>query len=241
MLFVLPGLLARPHATHRFCVDNPHQATRLHRRSSAVWPVVAACDWSPRRRRCWEQDQCLRMAESSFWSLNSLAIEPVYVHLPRGDAAACRKSLFELAGLKDLQLAPASVFGHLTRGSGAVVMFGAATAVAMACLAEPRAGWPDLTDLASPHRSGCLIALANSVVLVACLSGDRRPCLGVCRRLTMPQPRDFGGFSPRPAHPDRTWRIAHLSDIHVVGEPLRLSDRERSIGSARQRFAWSGS
>jgi 3',5'-cyclic AMP phosphodiesterase CpdA len=33
----------------------------------------------------------------------------------------------------------------------------------------------------------------------------------------MPQPSDFGAFhAPRTG--DRTWRIAHLSDIHVVGE-----------------------
>ncbi len=33
----------------------------------------------------------------------------------------------------------------------------------------------------------------------------------------MPQLRDFGEFPPS-YDADRTWRIAHLSDIHVVGE-----------------------
>ena len=33
----------------------------------------------------------------------------------------------------------------------------------------------------------------------------------------MPRLRDFGEFAGN-AQADRTWRIAHLSDIHVVGE-----------------------
>jgi 3',5'-cyclic AMP phosphodiesterase CpdA len=33
----------------------------------------------------------------------------------------------------------------------------------------------------------------------------------------MPRPRDFGVFTAN-APADRAWRIAHLSDIHVVGE-----------------------
>ena len=34
----------------------------------------------------------------------------------------------------------------------------------------------------------------------------------------MPPPLNLQGFDPRPAK-GRTWRVAHLSDVHVVGEP----------------------
>src|SRR5262249_56998613 len=60
------------------------------------------------------------------------------------------------------------------------------------------------------------VALANTVVLVAGYLAAAALIWGVADA-TMAQPRDLEHFDERPAD-SRTWRIAHLSDVHVVGE-----------------------
>ncbi len=69
--------------------------------------------------------------------------------------------------------------------------------------------------MASP-RDLIVVALANSVVLVAAYLAIAA-LVWAFADATMPQLRDFGEF-PAPSEPGRSWRIAHLSDIHVVGE-----------------------
>jgi predicted MPP superfamily phosphohydrolase len=70
-------------------------------------------------------------------------------------------------------------------------------------------------DLASP-RDLVSVALANSIVLVAAYLAVAA-LVWAFADATMPRPRDFVEF-PASAHADHTCRIAHLSDIHVVGE-----------------------
>ena len=53
----------------------------------------------------------------------------------------------------------------------------------------------------------------------------------------MEQPRDLDDLRRSRRATGRTWRVAHLSDVHVVGERLRLPHRERAVGPARQRAA----
>ena len=71
------------------------------------------------------------MAESSFWSLNSLVVEPIYI--------ACREGLRQLverllqSRLKEFSL-PALRAG--TAGAAGVVIFAVALAALMALLAE---------------------------------------------------------------------------------------------------------
>ncbi len=151
----------------------------------------------------------LRMAESSFWSLNSLAVEPVYI--------ACREGLRQLveklvqSRLSRPQLAAVRAG---TAGAAGVVISAAALAVLMACW--PASRWlGHVADLASP-RDLISVALANSVVLVAAYLAIAS-LVWAFADATMPRLRDLGEF-PAGAPGDRTWRIAHLSDIHVVGE-----------------------
>jgi len=59
------------------------------------------------------------------------------------------------------------------------------------------------------------VALANGVVLVAVYLGVAALAWAIADA-TMPQPRDFHGFHAAAA--GRRWRVAHLSDLHVVGE-----------------------
>jgi 3',5'-cyclic AMP phosphodiesterase CpdA len=150
-----------------------------------------------------------RMAESSFWSLNSLAVEPVYV--------ACREGLRHLverllqSRLNKPQLAALRAG---TAGAAGIIICAAAVAVLAVCW--PSSRWlGGLADLASPHDL-ISVALANSIVLVAAYLAVAALVWAVADA-TMHQPRDFDEF-PASSHADRTWRIAHLSDIHVVGE-----------------------
>jgi hypothetical protein len=150
-----------------------------------------------------------RMAESNFWSLNSLVVEPIYV--------ACREALRHLvekifqSRLSRSQLATLRAG---TAGAAGVIIFAAALAVLAACW--PSSRWlGNLVDLASP-RELVWVALANSVVLVAAYLAIAA-LIWAFADATMPQLRDFGEFPVRP-DAERTWRVAHLSDIHVVGE-----------------------
>ena len=60
------------------------------------------------------------------------------------------------------------------------------------------------------------MALANTVVVVSAYLAVAALVWGLADA-TMPPPRDLPGFS-EPTPGARTWRIAHLSDVHVVGE-----------------------
>lgn len=151
----------------------------------------------------------LRMAESSFWSLNSLAVEPIYI--------ACREGLRQLveklvqSRLNEQQLAAVRAG---TAGAAGVVISAAALAVLM--ISWPCSRWlGQVADLASP-RDLVSVALANSIVLVAAYLAVAS-LVWAFADATMPRLRDFGDF-PGSSRADRTWRIAHLSDIHVVGE-----------------------
>lgn len=150
-----------------------------------------------------------RMAESSFWSLNSLAVEPIYV--------ACREGLRHLvekilqSRLNKSQLA---MLRAGTAGAAGIIIFAVALAVLLACW--PSSRWlGHLVDLASP-RDLVSVALANSIVLVAAYLAVAA-LVWAFADATMHQPRDFGEF-PAGSDAARTWRVAHLSDIHVVGE-----------------------
>lgn len=150
-----------------------------------------------------------RMAESSFWSLNSLAVEPIYV--------ACREGLRHLvekllqSRLNKSQLARLRAG---TAGAAGIIIFAVALAVLLVCW--PSSRWlGNFIDLASP-RDLVSVALANSIVLVAAYLAVAA-LVWAFADATMAQLRDFGEF-PASSDAARTWRVAHLSDIHVVGE-----------------------
>ena len=101
--------------------------------------------------------------------------------------------------------------------------------------------WPatrwigSLADLTPLHRP-VLVVLANSVVLICGYFATAALIWGVADA-TMAQPRDFRDFSAATAG-DRTWRVAHLSDIHTVGERYGFrieSGRSGARGNERLR------
>lgn len=83
-------------------------------------------------------------------------------------------------------------------------------------LAWPISRWViDISDFAALHRL-IWIALANSVVLATAYLAVAS-LFWAFADATMAQPHDLDPFDAIPAE-GQLWRIAHLSDIHIVGE-----------------------
>jgi hypothetical protein len=193
--------------------------------SALLLIVVVVVGWFGGRR-------LFRLVESSFWSLNSLAVQPAY--------AACRETLRHLG--ERLLPAGASKASRSTLRAAAAVVSGAVVAgVALLVLVAvwPHAHVPDdVAILEAPGRLA-VVALANSVVLVAAYLAVAALVWAIADA-TMGQPRDLDEFDQRP-DAGRIWRIAHLSDIHVVGERygFRLeSGRAGPRGNERLCGCW---
>jgi predicted phosphodiesterase len=150
-----------------------------------------------------------RLIERSFWSLNSLTVLPSYV--------LCREGFRYLA--ERALSAHATQRQHATlraaRAAGAGIVVGA-LAFGIILVVWPASRWSgSVADLAAPHRL-ILPALANCIVLVSAYFAIASLIWGIADA-TMPQPRDLSEFAASPGD-GRFWRIAHLSDLHFVGE-----------------------
>lgn len=150
----------------------------------------------------------LRMGEANFWSLNALIVQPGY--------AFCREALRHLA--EQMFDRHSSIVGRArlraatSAGSG-IILCGCAAAIAV--LVWPASRWVgSVTDLMPLHHI-IVPTLANAAVLVAGYLAAASLVWGVADA-TMDQPLDLARFDERPAE-GHIWRIAHLSDIHMVG------------------------
>src|SRR5687768_3519990 len=148
---------------------------------AGIWPalllaIVVALGWFGGR-------PLFRMAESSFWSLNSLAVEPGY--------AACREALRHLAErllrsrTTDAQLA--TLRAATAAAAGVMIC---AVALLTLMLAWPHSRWVgDISNIASLHLLAP-VALANSIVLIAAYLAAAALVWAVADA-TMAQPRDL--------------------------------------------------
>jgi hypothetical protein len=151
----------------------------------------------------------LRLAERSFWSLNSLAVQPVYT--------ACRETLRHFVG-RWSSPANAHIQGSSLHATSAIVSGALICAISLLVLmlAWPSSHlWSDVSILSSPKHLA-VVALANSIVLVSAYVAVAALIWGIADA-TMDPPRDLDRFDTPPDGGPR-WRIAHLSDIHVIGE-----------------------
>src|SRR6185436_4364338 len=83
-------------------------------------------------------------------------------------------------------------------------------------LVWPASRWlGGVADLASPHRL-IVPVLANATVILGTYLAAAAVAWGFADA-TMDQPQDLAAFDLPPPH-GKVWRIAHLSDLHVVGE-----------------------
>ena len=166
-----------------------------------------------------------RMAENNFWSLNSLAVEPVYV--------ACREGLRHLvekllqSRLDESQLAALRAG---TAGAAGIVIFAIALAVIMAFWPSTR--WlGNVADLVSP-RELILVALANSIVLVTAYLAVAA-LVWALADATMPRLRRFWSVSRASGH-EPVLAGRPLVGYSCGRRAVWLSDRERPSGSARK-------
>jgi 3',5'-cyclic AMP phosphodiesterase CpdA len=172
--------------------------------SAILFALLVASGWVGGR---W----VLRHAEQSFWSLNSLAVQPCY--------AICREAVRHFGGHL-LSAKSTDLRRSRLHAASAVVAGLLIAALAMAVLADawPSARFITISDLAvlSAPKQVAIVALANSVVLVSAYVAGAVLVWGVADA-AMGRPRDLKAYEPVEAV-GRCWRIAHLSDVHVVGE-----------------------
>src|SRR5882724_3638840 len=205
LLLVLPALtLGVAPIIVSFWVDT--FAVKFSAALAGIWSLlllmlVAAVGWFGGR-------QLFRLVENSFWSLNALAVQPVY--------AMCREGLSQLTDKllpSDVPAAKRARFRSVTAAVSGILICGVSLVVLMLAWPSTRL-YVEFSTIRSVYGF-VIVALANSVTLVATYVAIG--ALGwAFADASMPQPRDFDRtFAPTAA--GRTWRIAHLSDIHVVG------------------------
>ena len=227
LLLVLPGL-ALGVAPIVAAIWVGKLSSKLPTALAGFWPavlllIVLVVGW-------FGGPQLFRLAENSFWSLNSLVVQPGYT--------MCREALRQLA--ERMVPAQASKMQRSRlRAAAALVSGGVICGLALLVLV---AVWPysDLLQGASGVGSPshlAAVALANTLALVAGYLAAAALVWAIADA-TMAQPRDLDQFDERP-EAARTWRIAHLSDVHVVGERygFRLeSGRSGPSGNGRLRL-----
>ena len=171
-----------------------------------IWPfllllILAAFGWFGGR-------PFLRAAEQGFWSLNSIAVQPVY--------ALCREGLRHVSelllarrldenGRAGLRAASAAVAGVLLCGVALLVM---------AWVWRYSRWTGELSDLIAPGRM-LIPTLANGAVILCGYCAAASLVWGIADA-TMDQPRNLADFA-NPTQVTRQWRVAHLSDVHIVG------------------------
>jgi Calcineurin-like phosphoesterase len=195
------------------------QATELG--AALVLMIVIAAGWFGWR-------PLFRIAERNFWSLNALAIQPGY--------AFCREALRYLADRMLRVGANAATRARLRAISSAVAaILLSAVAVAIAVAIWPASRWvgtaADLLDV----RALIVPTLANAVVVLCVYLAAAALTWGFADAL-MDQPINLGVFDAASTGP--RWRVAHLSDIHLVGERYGFRiESGRSGPRGNDRFA----
>ena len=168
-----------------------------------------------------------RIAETNFWSLNALAVQPGYAFWREAlrhvtERSLNRKSGAELARIRSLSCA----------GAG-ILLFAVAGLVAFAVWPETR--WiGSVVDLSSP-RLLVFPTIANTIVIMSAYLAVASLVWGFADA-GVDQPLDLEAFDAAPPGA-RIWRVAHLSDVHVVGERYGF----RIEADATARAATSGS
>jgi hypothetical protein len=168
-----------------------------------------------------------RLAETNFWSLNALAVQPIY--------AISREALRHLA--EGFLPASASVRQRdllravTAAASGLLICAFSAWLVALAWSGTRWTG--TVSDLSAPSQLA-FAALCNSVVIIAAYVAIVALVWGLADT-AMAQPHDLRAYSVGRSV-GKMWRVVHLSDIHVVGERYGFrieSGRAGSRGNER--------
>ena len=151
-----------------------------------------------------------RIVEKNFWALNSIVVEPGY--------AAFREGLRQLAERLFARKASDARRARVRAATAAV----AGILVCLLALLVLWLVWPYAHLFASfaeidSWTKLAKVALANSMVVISTYLAVAALVWGFTDA-AMPQPQNLARFA-EPSRGAGTWRIVHLSDIHVVGEP----------------------
>jgi hypothetical protein len=151
----------------------------------------------------------LRMAERNFWSLNALAVQPAY--------AFCREAIRHLAERmfgRRYNAVERARLRAVSSGIAGVILCGCALLIAASVW--PATRWVGaVSDLVLVHQL-IIPTVANAVAVVAGYLAAASLVWGIADAI-MDQPVELTTFDAASTD-DRIWRIAHLSDVHVVGE-----------------------
>ncbi len=149
-----------------------------------------------------------RAAEANFWALNALGVQPGY--------ALCREAIRHLAERAFKPKSGAELARMRAASCAGAGILLAAIAALVAVAVWPATRWiGSAGDLAAPLH---LIrpTLANAVVIMSAYVAAASLVWGFADA-SMDQPLDLEAFDDVPSA-GRVWRVAHLSDIHIVGE-----------------------
>ncbi len=170
--------------------------------SAALLAILVAIGWFGWR-------PLFRVAERSFWSLNALIVQPIY--------AAFREALRHLAERwlpSEASAAQRAGLRAWAAGISGIIVSGLA-ALTIAWVAPSTHLFRGVPDAGSVKQL-TIVVLSNSVALISAYITVAALIWGIADAAMSP-PRDLPAFHERPDH-GRTWRVVHLSDIHVVGE-----------------------
>jgi hypothetical protein len=169
-----------------------------------------------------------RTAEKNFWALNSIVVEPGY--------AAFREAFRQVAERLFAQNASDGQRARLRAASAAIAgVLVCGLAVLVLWLVWPHTHlFGSLSEIDS-WQEVAVVALANSIAGITAYLGVAALIWGFADA-AMAQPRNLDKFD-KPPKMGRTWRIVHLSDIHVVGERYgRRIESGRSGPSGNERL-----
>jgi predicted MPP superfamily phosphohydrolase len=149
-----------------------------------------------------------RVAEANFWALNALGVQPGY--------ALCREAIRHLAerAFNPHSGAELARLRAMTCAGAGILL--AVIAALVAAFVWPHTRWIGSTsDLAIPHHL-IVPTLANAIAIMSAYLAAASLVWGFADA-SMDQPLDLEAFDAPPSD-GRVWRVAHLSDIHIVGE-----------------------
>jgi 3',5'-cyclic AMP phosphodiesterase CpdA len=150
-----------------------------------------------------------RIAQDNFWSLNALVVQPGYVfcsELLRHLAEWAFARRWSDVGRARLRAASSAAAGAIMCGCAVLVIV----------LVWPSSRWIlAVSEIASLHRL-VVPTIANAVILVSAYLAIFSLVWGL-GDASMDALSGLTAFDTAPAE-GRRWRIAHLSDLHVVGE-----------------------